>query len=190
MRKLLLFLLFALSYSLLVISPSPLFALGQPCCPPYSEYANYTYNEGTNECEIILSSQLGTTQSVSTQCAAGEYCDPTTVTCISAQEASDISLPGAPAVCDEGTGTPTALGCIPNNPKQAIPLILNWAVGIGTGLGFLLLIYGAFTLITAGPNPENVDKGKSIITSAVSGLLFIILSVVLLKIIGISILGL
>ena len=88
------------------------------------------------------------------------------------------------------TQTATALGCIPNDPADAIPLIVNWAIGVGGGIAFLMLLYGAFTLITAGGNPEKVQEGKSIISSAVGGLFFIILSVVLLKIIGISILGL
>ena len=86
--------------------------------------------------------------------------------------------------------TATALGCIPNDPAAAIPLIVNWAIGIGGGIAFLMLLYGAFTLITAGSNPEKVQEGKSVIGSAVSGLFFIILSVVLLRIIGVDILKL
>ena len=88
------------------------------------------------------------------------------------------------------TETATALGCIPNNPAAAIPKIVNWAVGVGGGIAFLMLLYGAFTLITAGSSPEKVQEGKSIIGSAVSGLFFIILSVVLLRIIGVDILKL
>ena len=85
--------------------------------------------------------------------------------------------------------TATALGCIANDPAQAIPDILAWAVSVGGGLAFLMFLYGAFVLITAGPDPQKVDQGKSIITSAISGLLFIILSVVLLRVIGVDILG-
>lgn len=104
--------------------------------------------------------------------------------------------PAAPAAgvdtptCDDGNGTPTALGCIPNQPAAAIAKILPWAIGLGTGLAFLLFLYGAFTLITAGSDPQKVDSGKSVITSAASGLIFIILSILLLRVIGIDILKL
>lgn len=126
--------------------------------------------------------------------------------CCSNQQACDIlqsagsSAPGpvapAPAAgaetptCDGGNGTPTALGCIPNEPAAAIAKILPWAIRLGTGLAFLLFLYGAFTLITAGSDPQKVDTGKSIITSAAAGLIFIILSVILLRVIGIDILQL
>ena len=60
---------------------------------------------------------------------------------------------------------------------------------MGSGLAFLLSLWGGVTLILGAGNPEKMNEGKEIITSAVSGLLFIIFSVVLLRIIGVNILG-
>jgi hypothetical protein len=118
------------------------------------------------------------------QCASGMCC-PSPADCAA-------PAPGGAATptCDGGTGTPTALGCIPNEPSAAIKLILPWAIKLGTGLAFLLFLYGAFTLITAGSDPQKVDTGKSIITSAAAGLIFIILSMLLLRVIGVDILQL
>lgn len=87
-------------------------------------------------------------------------------------------------------GVSTALGCIPIRVGPFVNNILTRAISIGGGIAFLLMLYGAFILITSAGNPENTKKGKEIITSAVVGLLFIIFSVFLLKLIGVDILQL
>ena len=84
----------------------------------------------------------------------------------------------------------TALGCIPTDPAAFVAWVLARAISIGGGIAFLLMIGGGFTIMTSSGNPEQLNKGKSIITSAATGLLFIIFSVLLLKIIGIDILKL
>lgn len=87
------------------------------------------------------------------------------------------------------TGIITALGCIPTKPQQLVNWILKNAIGIGGGIAFLLITFGIFTIITSGGNPEKLNKGKDIIVSAITGLLMIIFSVVLLQIIGVDILA-
>lgn len=89
------------------------------------------------------------------------------------------------------TGIQTALGCIPaKNPTQFVGWILRFAVGIGGGISFLLIIFGAIKVLTSGGNPENVKAGQEMITSALTGLIFIIFSLFLLKLIGVEILQL
>jgi hypothetical protein len=85
---------------------------------------------------------------------------------------------------------PTAIGCIPTRPGPFVNYVLTRAISIGAGLAFLLLLFGAFTLITSAGNPENIKKGQETITSAIIGLLFIIFSVFLLRLIGVDILKL
>lgn len=94
------------------------------------------------------------------------------------------------AICP-ASGTPvlTALGNIPTEPEHLVTWILCNAVVIGSGLAFLLSLWGGVSIILAGGNPEKIKEGREIITSAISGLLFIIFSVVLLRIIGVNILG-
>jgi len=60
---------------------------------------------------------------------------------------------------------------------------------MGSGIAFLLALWGGITIVLAGGNPEKINEGKEVITSAVSGLLFILFSVFLLRFIGVDILG-
>lgn len=82
----------------------------------------------------------------------------------------------------------TALGNIPTEPAALVQWILCNAVAMGGGIAFLLSVFGGLTIMLAGGNPEKINEGKEIIGSAITGLLFIIFSVVLLRIIGFDIL--
>lgn len=84
----------------------------------------------------------------------------------------------------------TALGCIPNDPAEFVAWILARAVGIGGGIAFLLMLWGGFQVITSAGDPQKLNDGKDILVSAAAGLLFIIFSLFLLRIVGVDILGL
>jgi hypothetical protein len=88
-----------------------------------------------------------------------------------------------------GTGVNTALGCIPTQPEGLVKWVLGWGITLGGGLAILLSLWGGVTIILAGGNPEKINEGKEMITSAISGLLFIIFSVFLLRFVGVNILG-
>ena len=79
------------------------------------------------------------------------------------------------------------MGCLPTDPAKFVGWLLARAIGIGGGIAFLLMIWGGIAIMTSAGDPEKLNQGKSIITSAISGLLFIIFSVLLLKIIGVDI---
>jgi len=87
------------------------------------------------------------------------------------------------------TGITSALGCVPTDPKDLIPAILRLATGAGGGIAFLLMIMGAFQMITSAGNPDSLKTGQGRFTSAIIGLLFVIFSVLLLQIIGVDILN-
>lgn len=89
-----------------------------------------------------------------------------------------------------GPGFKTAIGCIHTNPTELVKDFMKFGVGIGGGLAFLMMLLGAFQMLTSAGNPETLNAGKDRLTSAVIGLLFVIFSVLLLKIIGVDILGL
>lgn len=88
----------------------------------------------------------------------------------------------------------TALGCIPTGDSTTIApfvdKIITTAVGLGGGFALLLMLYGVFIVTTSAGIPDKLKEGSEIITSAITGLLFIILSVFLFKLIGINILAL
>ena len=97
-------------------------------------------------------------------------------------------------LCQGGTGINTAIGCIPvmkdDGGVSFMAWVLKWAVSIGGGIAFMLIIYGGFIYMTSQGNPERVKASQELITSAVSGLLLLILSVFLLNFIGVDILHL
>ena len=67
--------------------------------------------------------------------------------------------------------------------------IVNYSMGIGGLIAFLLMVFGGLQIIFSGGNPERVKAGKEIITAAIGGLLLIIFSVFILRIIGYDILA-
>lgn len=90
-------------------------------------------------------------------------------------------------------GIETALGCISTSAEPGqnsiFASIINIAVGLGGGFALLLMLYGTFIVTTSAGIPDKLKEGKEIITSAISGLIFIILSVFMLRFIGITVLG-
>lgn len=89
------------------------------------------------------------------------------------------------------TGINTALGCIPTNDMNSfVAWLLGKLVAISGGIAFLLIAFGVFQITTSAGDPKKVQAGSELITSALSGLLFIILSLFLLKLIGVDILHL
>ena len=85
----------------------------------------------------------------------------------------------------------TAIGCIPINDTNAlIGFILKWAIGIGGGIAFSLILFAGFQIMTSSGNPEKLKAGQELMTSAIAGLILLIFSVFILKIIGVDILQL
>lgn len=109
---------------------------------------------------------------------------------------NNINEPGAPVpaepfdpLCADGKGVNTAIGCIPTDPQGFIAKFLGFAVGIAGGVAFLLILFGGLQILTSAGNPEKMNAGKELVTAAISGLLLIVFSVFLLRLIGYSILG-
>lgn len=89
-------------------------------------------------------------------------------------------------------GIDTAIGCIGvlGGQEEFLSDMLQWAVGVGGGIAFLLIVYAGFMVMTAAGNPERLKAGQELLTSAISGLILLIFSIFILKFIGIDILGL
>ena len=90
---------------------------------------------------------------------------------------------------DGKEGIKTGLGCIPTDPTGLVEKILQIAIGVSSGIALLLLIAGSFKILTSSGDPKAVMGAKDTITSAIAGLLLILLSVAILNIIGFNILG-
>jgi hypothetical protein len=97
---------------------------------------------------------------------------------------------------DDGGGGGTASGCVEigficlhTDPAGLANDVLGFGIGLGTLLAVTFLIIGGFGVATSAGNPENLEKAKETITAAISGLLFILLSVLILSIIGGGVIG-
>lgn len=92
--------------------------------------------------------------------------------------------------CPDGSdGLVTAIGCIHTQPKALVQDFLRFATGIGGGLAFMMMLLGAFQMLTSGGNPQNLQGGREVFQNALIGLLFVIFSILIMKIIGIDILN-
>ncbi len=89
--------------------------------------------------------------------------------------------------CYDSEGIWTALGCLPTKPADLLPKLAQFAVGLAGGIALMLMLVGAFRISVSAGNPDNVQAGKDMFTSAVAGLLLIIFSALILRIIGVDI---
>ena len=99
---------------------------------------------------------------------------------------------GCTPVCTD-TQVCTAIGCISTSADGSggfFESIIRLFVGLGGGLALILMLYGVFIVTTSAGIPDKLKEGSEIITSAIAGLIFVLLSVFLLNLIGINILGL
>lgn len=88
------------------------------------------------------------------------------------------------------TASWTALGCIPTDPQGFVQwLLTTLAIPAAGGIAFLIMLFGVFTIIISSGNPEKLNQGKEMIVSAIAGLIMILFSVFLLRLIGVDILG-
>jgi hypothetical protein len=141
-----------------------------------------------------------------------QTCTPNTTTkkCLSLAECNDIVLkqygcdknitdPLNPLYCTAASGEPcragdyssvkTAIGCIPTDPPTLINSLLKFSAGVAGGIALLLMAFGAIGLITSAGNEEAKKAAMGRFTSAIVGLVFILFSIVLLRIIGVEILN-
>ncbi|OGM57315.1 hypothetical protein A3E46_01260 [Candidatus Woesebacteria bacterium RIFCSPHIGHO2_12_FULL_46_16] len=101
---------------------------------------------------------------------------------------------GPSPTCTTSTGESginTAIGCIPfENTTSFISFVLRWAIGVGGGIAFLLIVYSAFMIMSSRGNPERLKAGQELLNSAIAGLILLIFSIFILRVIGVDILKL
>lgn len=83
----------------------------------------------------------------------------------------------------------TAIGCVPADELQEFTeFTVRWSIGIAGGITLLLIIYSGYLYTTSKGNPQKIQAAKELITAAVGGLLFLILSATLLRLVSSNIL--
>lgn len=104
-------------------------------------------------------------------------------------EAGGKRIPGCGGPDDpRGAAIATAIGCIHTNPVEFTKDLMRFVIGISGGLAFLMMLMGAFQILSSGDNPDTLKAGRERLTSAVIGLLIVIFAILLLQIIGVGIL--
>jgi hypothetical protein len=121
-----------------------------------------------------------------------DYCCETKEKCAVFQDNNKKIVNKLDILCNSGNGIKTAIGCLNvlTDTNTFASQLLGWAVGIGGGIAFLLMLYSGFMIMTAQGNPDRLKAGQELLTSAIAGLILLILSVFILRFIGIDILGL
>ncbi len=101
---------------------------------------------------------------------------------------------------DKGTDDPTqfyrcasfatAIGPFGTKPIEFIATLGKWLLGVATVAAFIFAIYSGYILMTSRGDKEKIGHAREILISAVTGLIFLILSISILEIIGVDILAL
>ncbi len=92
--------------------------------------------------------------------------------------------------CDEDLhGVWTAVGCISRQPTSMIQTLMGIGLSLAGGVCLLMMLAAGFTFSTSQGDPKKTGQAKEMMTSAIVGLVFILLSVTLLQFIGVSLLG-
>ena len=104
----------------------------------------------------------------------------------------DLANPGEKEDCEAcllGGGAFTALGCMPTNLSDFLQkYVFTLGLGMAGGIAFLLMLWGGFLVLSSQGDAQQIGLGREIIIGAVTGLLFIIFSIFILRFIGVDIL--
>lgn len=138
---------------------------------------------------VFATCTSGSTIATKISCSDGFFCS-TQAECVNQHGGTNVAAPLISKPTVQTGCIETALGCIDVSTNAFVKTLLTFAIGLGGAIALLLMLYGFFILATSAGIPDKVKAGKEIITSAIAGLLFIILSVVLYNLIGSQLLGL
>ncbi len=86
--------------------------------------------------------------------------------------------------CINADGRWTILGCLPKGQGNFVQVMLNLVTGIAGGISFLIMLKGAFLLMTSQGDPNQIQSGKSSMLKGAAGLLIIVFATVILRILA------
>jgi len=91
--------------------------------------------------------------------------------------------------CANDGGIWSGIGCIYTNTQTFIQkTVFRLGIGLAGGFSILCIIYAAFMMQSSQGNPEKIKKAQEMITSCIMGLMLIIFSVFILRLVGFNIL--
>lgn len=87
-------------------------------------------------------------------------------------------------------GIPTAIGCLPSSINGVVTVLMRIAVTTAGGIALIIITISGIRMMTNSDNPDEIKKAQHNISSAVTGLLVIVCTLLLLNLVGIKILDL
>lgn len=81
------------------------------------------------------------------------------------------------------SGTQTDFGCIPYDPGLFVQKFYGIGLGFIGATALLVIIYGAYLLMTSGGNPEQIKSGKNAIMYSVIGILLAVFGFVFIQVV-------
>lgn len=153
-----------------------------PCIPPvkYDAMRPGVFPVALAVHEYLKSRSPATSPSPGASSAPGSSSAPNTGTGVS---------PFFPQTCGDGA-LDTALGCIPYAYQPFIVALLRFLIGISGAISLVVMLSGVIQIMTAAGDAKKVQSGRDLFFSATTGLLFLIFSVSILRIIASDILKL
>ena len=94
-----------------------------------------------------------------------------------------------PKSCGEGS-LATALGCLPYAYQPFVTTLLRFLIGISGGIALAVMLTGVFRLMTSAGDAKAIQSGRDLFSAGVAGLLLVIFSVSLLRLLAADILKL
>lgn len=139
----------------------------------------------------LIALSLGTQSRVYAQPSGEAGLDTQSVGDAACNSVTDATLKRTCEECFDGGGAWTAFRCLGgDSPSEFVADFIKLGTGLGGGIAFLLILFSGFQRITSAGNPEKLHEAKELMTAAISGLLLIIFSIFLLRLIGVDILQL
>ena len=130
---------------------------------PAGDYSVQVYKQGSPINPICLATQDFTVK--------GTITAPIVKQCGDGKGDTIICSSGGGDPCDTGDNRgpafKTAIGCIHTSPPEFVKDLITFVIGIGGGLAFLMMLLGAYQMLSSAGNPETLKAGQDRLTSAI-----------------------
>jgi hypothetical protein len=156
------------------------------------KHGKTTLGFGKDNCEIPLQIEVTTQplQITPTPIRSGDPGDVPNNTPLFVDPTNAPSVPPPCAKMEKGkcVEVKTAIGNISTEPQAFVKTVFSIVLGLAGGIALILIVLSGYRWMLSRGNPEAVKAATEQFTSAIIGLVFIILSFVILQIIGVDIL--
>lgn len=143
--------------------------------PSRGGVAKYTYTFYTPTSNIVQSNTTAPQYTATSGCSNSGSVQSSCVSCLDQNFA-----PGA----SPGQYIYTDFGCINTSVYGVINFTYKIVMALAFMIAFAVLIFSGYLIMISGGDPERLNRGKSLMTKAITGLLLIVFAYVILTVIG------